>query len=108
MPSASSDHVEVVGAKTGLPGSNSVELNLKRTYPEGMVAYAGEGPCNNWHDMPAKTETMTDGFLVPPGMYFGMPQPAGSVLTVGKDGKTMTPVDAPNGWKYTYTLRIVK
>lgn len=102
------DHVEVIGAKTGMPGSNSLELTLKRSFPAGQVAYAGEGPCNNWLDIPAKTETLTGGVLVPLGMYFAMPQAAGANLTVGKDGKTMTLVDEPNGWKYTYTLRIVK
>ncbi len=102
------DHVEVISVKTGMPGSNSVELTLKRAYPAGKVAYAGEGACVNWYNMPAKTETMTGGFLVSLGMYFGMPEAAGSGLSVGKDGKTMILVDEPNGWKYKYTLRIVK
>ena len=102
------DHVEVVSVKGGLPGSNSAEVTFKRMYPAGKVAYAGENRCDNWHDMPAKTETLTSGFVVPPGLYFAMPQAAGSNLTVGKDGKTMTHVDGATGWKYTYTLRIVK
>lgn len=81
---------------------------MKRSYPPGQVAYAGEGPCNNRLDIPAKSETITGGLLVPPGMYFAMPQPAGANLSVGEDGRTMTLVDAPNGWTYTFTLRIVK
>lgn len=99
------DHVEVVGAKTGMMGTNSLELSVKRTFPAGSVPYAAEGPCNNWLDVPAKTETTTSGMLVPPGMYFAMPSAMPSNLTLGKDGKTMTLRD--NEWTYTYTLRIV-
>lgn len=106
--SAQAIHYDVVGAKTGPLGSNSLELTLKRSYPAARVAYAGEGPCNNWLDWPAKTENLMGGCIVPLGMMFAMPQAAGFNLTVGEDGKTMTLVDEPNGWKYTYTLRIVK
>ena len=43
------DHVEVIGAKTGMMGSNSLELSVKRTYPAGAIPYATEVPgCSNW------------------------------------------------------------
>jgi hypothetical protein len=102
------DHVEVLGAKTGLLGSNSLELSVRRTYPAGSIPYAAEGPCTNWAEAPKKTETATDGVLVPPGLYLAMPTAAGANITFGKDGKTMILQDTPNGWTYTYTLRIVK
>jgi len=102
------DHVEVIGAKTGMLGSNSLELSVKRTYPAGAIPYATEVPgCTNWADTPAKTETVTEGLFVPPGMYLAMPAAAAPGMTIGKDGKTINFQDKL-GWAYVYTLRIVK
>lgn len=102
------DFVEIVGAKTGLPGSNSLQLSTARNYPAGSVPYALDGPCALWLDLAKNTQPVSMGMIVPPGMYFAMPAAAGKTITVGKDGKTMTLVDKANGWTYTYTLRIVK
>ena len=100
--------MEVIGAKTGMLGSNSLELSVKRTYPAGAIPYATEVPgCTNWADTPAKIDTVTEGLFVPPGMYLGMPAAAPAGMTIGKDGKTITLQDKL-GWAYTYTLRIVK
>ena len=102
------DHVEVIGAKTGMMGSNSLELSVKRTYPAGAIPYATEtGGCVNWADTPAKVDTVTEGLFVPPGMYLAMPAAASPGMTIGKDGKTIA-VQNKSGWAYTYTLRIVK
>ena len=102
------DHVEVIGAKTGMLGSNSLELSVKRTYPAGAIPYATEVPgCTNWADAPAKIDTVTEGLFVPPGMYLAMPAAAAPGMTIGKDGKTINFQDKL-GWAYVYTLRIVK
>jgi hypothetical protein len=101
------EHFEVLEAKTGTPGSNSLQLSAKRTYPGGSLPTALEGACDIWADSPAKAETLTSSMLVPPGMYLAMPAAAGSGITVGKDGKSMTFVDK-TGWTYAYTLNITK
>ena len=102
------DHVEVTGAKTGMLGSNSLELSVRRTYPAGAIPYATEvGGCVNWAEAPAKVDTLTAGLFVPPGMYLAMPATAGAGITIGNDGKTINFQDKL-GWAYVYTLRIVK
>ena len=102
------DHVEVLAAKTGMMGSNSLELSVKRSFPAGAIPYATEMPgCVNWADAPAKIDTVTEGLFVPPGMYLAMPAAAAPGMTIGKDGKTIN-FQNKLGWAYTYTLRIVK
>ncbi len=102
------DHVEVIGAKTGMLGSNSLELTVKRTYPAGAIPYATEVPgCSNWAEALATIDTVTEGLFVPPGMYLAMPAAAAPGMTIGKDGKTINLQDK-RGWSFTYTLRIVK
>jgi hypothetical protein len=102
------DHVEVIAAKTGMLGSNSLELTARRTYPAGAIPYATEVPgCTNWADAPAKVDTVTEALFVPPGMYLAMPAAAAAGMTIGKDGKTMNFQDKL-GWAYVYTLSIVK
>ena len=101
------EHVEVIGAKTGTPGTNSLELSVRRTFPGGVIQYALEGACDLQATSAAKTETLAHSMLVPPGMYIAMPTAAGAGLTIGKDGKSITFVDKL-GWTYAYTLTIVK
>lgn len=101
------EHFEVLAAKTGMPGTNSLELSVKRTLPGGAIPYALEAACDLWATSPAKEETLSFSMLVPPGLYIAMPSAAGAGITVGKDGKSITFVDKL-GWTYAYTLNIVK
>jgi hypothetical protein len=100
------DHAEVTGAKTGLPGSNSLALSIKRSYPAVAFQLPNEkGVCTPLN-APAKADMQTSGIVVPPGMYFAMPAAKPANITVDGDGKTMTLKQKE--WTYTYTMRIVK
>jgi len=101
------EHMDVVAAKAGMPGSNSIEVTGNRTHPPGQVAFAGEGPCNNWQPMPGRIESVTDGVFVPPGSYFAMSGMADSNTRVDSANHVITVINQSSGWKYTYTLRIV-
>ena len=102
------DHAEVVGAKDGPPASNSLVLTMNRRFPAGEITYAAEGPCNIVIKAAAKTETVTDGMLVPMAMWFAMPQAAGENVTIDKQKQTIVFARNAQGWTYTYSVRIVK
>lgn len=97
---------EVVSAKTGVPGSNSLELTVKSSYPSAALAYANEKDVCTPLTVPSASRSDVRGLLVPLGMFFAMPAAVPENLTVGKDGKTMTLKEG--NWTYTYTLRIAR
>lgn len=102
------EHFDILDAK--LHSLADISFTIKRTYPGGSIPYFNEEHVCSLDPSPARTETITSGVgvLIIPGIYFAMPQSAGANVTVMKDGKTIILDDKANGWKYTYTLRIVK
>jgi hypothetical protein len=93
----------------------------KRTYPGGAVPYLNENRVCGMEAVAPKTEDVAHALMVIPGTFFAMPpgsiktahvgehRSATGVVTIGKDQKTIVVDDtAENGWKYTYTLTIVK
>jgi hypothetical protein len=100
------DYVELLDSKQ--LGTGSLEFSAKRTYPEGLLPFLNEfGKCG-LDPAPAKTESVTTGVVIVSGMYFATPQAVPANVTVLKDGKTMILKDEPNGWTYTYTLKLLK
>jgi hypothetical protein len=113
------EHLEVVEATVE---GTDVVLTTTRTFPEGSVPITNETvPCA-LHVAPATTRTLTHRVVVIPGTFLATPALAPTnIATVGEenssapnkvivagDGKTMVLDNSARGWKYTYTLRIVK
>jgi len=112
------EHLEILEAKGG---HLELELTIKRVYPGGASPYLNENRVCGMEALAPKTVTATHVLAVVPGSSFATPQnapkavrvgedrSATGVVTVGKDQKTIVVDDtATNGWKYTYTLKIVK
>lgn len=111
------EHLDIMDAK---PTLGALELTIKRTFPAGRLPKINEvtGQCE-FSGTEAKVETLTHAITVILGTVFGAPALApkhvrigesaseDNTVTVGKDQKTIV-VDSATGWKYTYTLRIVK
>ena len=109
------EHLDIVGVKFSLPGE--LLLTANRMFPAGAQPNLGDNGRCGLEAIAAKTETVTHLVPIIPGTLLVMPNTApkqirigeGGVgkMTIGKDEKTIV-VDDANGWKYTYTLRIVK
>ena len=119
------EHLEVIDVKTGL---GQLELTAKRVYPAGASPYPYQGDRAGLDEknacsleaIAAKTVTVTHVIPAIPGKFLVMPQLAPkhirigekvsetSEVKIGNDQKTIVVDDPPNGWKYTYTIRIVK
>ena len=112
------EHLEILEAKGG---HLELELTIRRMYPGGASPYLNENGVCGMEALAPKTVTATHVLGVVPGSAFAAPQfapkhvrvgeqpSATGAVTVGKDEKTIVVDDtATNGWKYTYTLKIVK
>lgn len=112
------EHLEILDAKAD---HVELELTIRRVYPGGASPYLNENRVCGMEALAPKTVTVTHVLTVVPGSLFAMPQnapehvrvgeqrSATGAVTVGKDEKTIVVDDtATNGWKYTYTLKIVK
>jgi hypothetical protein len=120
------EHLEVIDVKTGL---GQLELTAKRVYPAGASPYPYRGDraglteknACSLEAIAAKTVTVTHvipaiagKFLVmadlaPKHIRIGEKVSETSEVKIGNDQKTIVVDDtAENGWKYTYTIRIVK
>lgn len=111
------EHLDIIDAK---PGMGALELTIKRTFPPGARPGINEttGKCE-LTPVEGKVDTLAYQIPVIPGTVFGTPMLApghvrigesaseNNTVTIGKDQKTIV-VDAGNGWKYTYSLRIAK
>jgi len=111
------EHLDTVAVKAGL---GVLEMTIKRSFPAGRIPRQNEvsGECE-FRTSAAKVETLTHLIPMIPGTFFATPgidvgalrigEPASGAnkTTVGKDGKTMVVV-AQSGWKYTYTVTLVK
>jgi len=116
--SGSYDHIEIIDFKVVLA---ELELSTRRTFPGGSVPVLNEmGRCG-LIPVAAKTETVMHRLPILLGTLFATPElaptntrvgdagtSAATKLIVGRDGKTMVLDDSSRGWKYTYTLKIVK
>ena len=113
------EHIEVIDYKYGI---NELDLTTKRTYPGASVPLTNEvGHCG-LHPVPGRTDTVTHRLPVIEPTFLAMPgalrsasrigdvdtPSAPNKVTVQPDGKTLIVDDSSRGWKYTYTLRIVK
>lgn len=110
------EHVDVVGVK---PLMGELVLTAERKFPPGAAPFVplDTGDCGI-EPVQAKTETLTLYLPILSGKLFATPASAGQNIRVGegstgkvivgKDGKTMVLDDSGRGWKYTYTLAIVK
>lgn len=112
------DHIEVLDYKYEV---NSLVLTTKRTYPAGSVPLLNEVGVCGLHPVAARTETVIHHLPLIEGTLLAMPasgarfrvgdEDSGSApnrLIVQPDGKTAVLDDSSRGWKYTYTLKIVK
>ena len=103
------DHVEVVGAKAGVPGSNALELSAKRTFGAGSISNWNEHGCNNWVQATAASETVSLAIPVPLGLMLAMPKETLPANMTVKGPDTIVIDDSKkNGWTYTYTLKVVR
>lgn len=112
------EHLEILEAKGG---HLELELTIRRVYPGGASPYLNENRICGMEALAPKTVTATHVLAVVPGTGFAMPEnapkhvrvgeqrSATGAVTIGNDEKTIVVDDtATNGWKYTYTLRIVR
>ena len=112
------EHLEILEAKGG---HLELELTIRRVYPGGASPYLNENGVCGMEALGPKAVAATHVLAVVPGSAFAMPQfapkhvrvgeqrSATGAVIVGKDEKTIVVDDtATNGWKYTYTLKIVQ
>lgn len=116
--SGSYEHLDIVDAK---PTYQALKLTIKRTFPLANVSGRSDttGACG-YSPAPGRVDTLEFAIPVIPGTGFASPaaapthvvigEPGGSKNTViiGKDQKTIVVDASADGWKYTYTVRIVK
>jgi len=102
------DHFEVITATAGAMGSNSLELGLRRTFAAGSAAFANEYGCENWVETANRSESVTHGLFVPPGMYLAMPKETLAANTTVTGPNTIVVEDRTMGWRYTYSLEVRK
>jgi hypothetical protein len=113
------EHLEIVGVTFSLPGE--LHLSAKRMFPAGAQPNLGDNGRCGLEAVAAKTEMVTHSVPIIPGTALVMPHLAPkhvrigekvsetNTVAIGTDQKTIVVDDtATNGWKYTYTLRIVK
>ena len=112
------DHIEVIAYKYEV---NSLVLTTRRTYPAGSVPLTNEVGACGLHPVAARTETVIHHLPLIEGTFLAMPaaaprfrlgdqdiSSAPNRLIVQPDGKTAVLDDSSRGWKYTYTLKVVK
>jgi hypothetical protein len=103
------DHVEVLDARAGVIGSNSLELSAKRRFAAGSISNWNEHGCNNWVEATASTEAVSLSMQVPLGLMLVMPPGTlPSNMTLKAPDTLVLDNTKKDGWIYRYRLRIAK